>query len=353
MQIIYLDTTAGNWYDERGERFRSNQPSMAFQTQDKIQIITVSSVPAAETETVNPATDWPRDTTWGGMAARIAVDNDTVHRLKGTVASEIPAGAIASIEATIPNASQALIPEAGPLTIYTASGDAECVSYDSRKISGTAVTFTLVSGATVVNTYPAGSVLDCAQNPFCAATMDIAASDSAQGVFAFDLIVDSRRLREEMLYRSVDRLPVKGLELLFYRETEAADVPVRAFLLSSFSIAGLINDVNYSPEIPDSEFSSRLKRLLAAGEEVQYSTDGTTWVDPEDAGDDLYVYRYYRTRNALVLGEWSEPIPLIAGPQGPQGPAADLSEVEARLDALETAVGNVSTTMAAIIGTEG
>ena len=112
MQILYLDTTAGNWYDERGESFRSNQPNMAFQTKDRIKIITVTDAVEAESDNADPAVNWPRDTQWAGMAARIAVDNDTIHRLKGTLSEEITAGSATSVSATVTNASQALIPAA-------------------------------------------------------------------------------------------------------------------------------------------------------------------------------------------------------------------------------------------------
>lgn len=322
MQILYLDTTAGNWYDERGESFRSNQPNMAFQTQDELKIIAVTGTPEAETENINPAIDWPRDTQWSGMAARIAVDNDTIHRLKGTLSAEITAGSATSVAATVTSASQALIPVAGTITLYDTEGSFESVPYASRLITGTAVVFSLADGATVANSYHAGAVMDCPQSPYCSALMNPDKSNPIAGEFSFDLVVDSRRLREEMLYTSKDRLPVKGMELLFYREDETGSVPVRAFLLSTFSIVGLLNDVNGGADLLEDDTVDRLNSLvysvLSAGEEVQYSADGITWLSPEEATDPGTV-KYFRSRNRKTKGEWSDPIPVVQGPQGKAG----------------------------------
>jgi hypothetical protein len=346
MQTFYLDTSAGNWYNDRGESFRSNQPSMAFQTQDELKIITVAGAPEAETENINPAIDWPRDTQWAGMAAKIAVDNDTIHRIKGIIAEPITAGAVTSITATIANASQATIPGDGKLTIYAADSSSEIISYASREISGTAVVFTLVEGEEIRKSYPAGSVMDCPQSPYCSALMNPDKSNPLAGEFAFDLVVDSRRLREEMLYASKDRLPVKGMELLFYRETETATIPVRAFLLSTFSIVGLLNDVNAGADLPEDDAIDRLNALvysvLSAGEEVQYSVDGITWLLPEEVTDPVAV-KYFRSRNRKTKGEWSDPVPVIAGPEGPEGQQGIQGETGPQGKAATISVGTVTT----------
>lgn len=360
MQTFYLDTTAGNWYDERGDMFRSNQPSMAFQTQDELKIIAVTGVPEAETENINPATDWPRDTQWAGMAARIAVDNDTIHRIKGSLAEPVAAGAVSRITATIANASQATIPGDGKLTIYAADSSSEIISYTSREISGTSVIFALTSGVTIRKSYPAGSVIDCPQAPYCSALMNPDKSNPQAGEFAFDLVVDSWRLREEMLYTSKDRLPVKGLELLFYRETETATVPVRAFLLSTFSIAGLINDVNASADLPESEAENRLylmvNTMLSAGFDIElYNSASGNWEAYSDSAVYSTTYTKYRFRLASAgdSGEWAV-VPLIHGSGGGGGGGTDYSgeinSLNQRVTALEQSVGGVEANLAAIIG---
>lgn len=360
MQTFYLDTTAGNWYDERGDMFRSNQPSMAFQTQDELRIIAVTGSPEAETESINPAIDWPRDTQWSGMAARIAVDNDTIHRIKGSLAEPVTDGANSRITATIANASQATIPGDGKLTIYAADSTSEIISYSSREINGTSVVFTLVEGEEIRKSYPAGSVMDCPQSPYCSAMMNPDKSNPLAGEFAFDLVVDSRRLREEMLYTSKDRLPVKGLELLFYRETETATVPVRAFLLSTFSITGLLNDVNAGADLPESEAENRLylmvNTMLSAGFDVElYNSATGSWEAYSDSAIYSTSYTKYRFRLASAgdSGVWAT-VPLIHGTGGGSGGGTDYSgEINAlnqRVTALEQSVGGVEANLEAIIG---
>lgn len=359
MQTFYLDTTSGNWYDERGDMFRSNQPSMAFQTQDELRIIAVTGTPEAETENIDPAVDWPRDTQWSGMAARIAVDNDTIHRIKGSLAEPVTAGANASITATIANASQATIPGDGKLTIYAADSSSEIISYASREINGTSVVFTLVEGEEIRKSYPAGSVMDCPQSPYCSALMNPDKSNPLAGEFAFDLVVDSRRLREEMLYTSKDRLPVKGLELLFYRETETATVPVRAFLLSTFSITGLLNDVNAGADLPDSEAENRLylmvNTMLSAGFDVElYNSATGNWEAYSDSAIYSTSYTKYRFRLASAgdSGAWAT-VPLIHGSGGGGGGAdysAEINALNQRVTTLEQSVSGVEANLAAIIG---
>jgi hypothetical protein len=171
-------------------------------------------------------------------------------------------------------------------------------------------------------------------------------SNPLAGEFAFDLVVDSGRLREEMLYASKDRLPVKGLELLFYREDETGSVPVRAFLLSTFSIVGLLNDVNAGADLPESEAVDRLNALvysvLSAGEEVQYSADGITWLSPEEVTDPGTV-KYFRSRNRKTKGEWSDPVPVVAGPEGPEGSQGIQGETGPQGKAATVSIGTVTT----------
>ncbi len=64
-----------------------------------------------------------------------------------------------------------------------------------------------------------------------------------------------------------------------------------------------VSDGNYS--------ASQINALLSAGFEVEYSLDGETWTDNEDAN-------YFRFRNAQVGGDWSPSVKLVVGPQGPR-----------------------------------
>ena len=68
-----------------------------------------------------------------------------------------------------------------------------------------------------------------------------------------------------------------------------------------------VDDASYS--------AAQIRALFAAKMSVEISSDGMNWgkIPPEGLPPGA---KYYHFRNALVGGDWSDPIPLIAGPQG-------------------------------------
>lgn len=323
MQIFFLDTISSVWYDVNGEEFSSNMPSVAFGSQEEITIIAVTGSPGAGTENVAPELDWIRDSRWAGCSAVIGVDNDYIHRLKGTLSGGLGAGAVNSVTAVIPGATSALIPSSGTIRLLDESDNSETLTYSERIVSGNSVTFT-VSGS-ISGFYSDGSRIDCPQSPYCSALMNAEKSKPGDGIFVFDLVVDSLRLREEMLYKSTESLPVVGMELLFFRMTENAAVPVRAFLLDTFAITGTINSTNLpdiSDNIPDDEIHNRVVTvvysIVAAGDEVQLSEDAVSWFNIDEYKD-VIIPLFFRYRNAAAKGAWSPAVPLPVGAPGTDG----------------------------------
>ena len=69
-----------------------------------------------------------------------------------------------------------------------------------------------------------------------------------------------------------------------------------------------VSDASYS--------AAQIRALFAARMAVQLSDDGESWYAAEIDESIPETARWYRFRNSLVGGGWSDPIPLIEGPRG-------------------------------------
>lgn len=354
MQTFYLNTTTSTWYDSDGNEFRRGNPSVAFGALEDIQIITVTSSEGANTNMVSPES-WPRDESWQDCKAIIGVDNDYIHRLRGETIEEL-GGEVSIIGAKISSGKQSNIPFTGNIKIYSAAGDAEVLAYTDREFRDGVFYFDV--DATLVNEYPGGATVDVPQSPYCSAIMDPQSTPNA-GTFLFQLRVDSARLREEMLYTSRASLPVQGMEILFYRESDSGSIPVRAFLLDTFSIRGTINNVNVNESIdalPEEEIHARLlpivEEFIASGLEVQLSVDGSEWVNADNAVSSV-KYPYFRMRNIKAGGEWSAAIRLPDGPKGADGTMTFENLTPEQKESLKGAKGDNGTTFTPSVDSKG
>lgn len=332
MQIFYLNTTTGDWFDRDGASFREGMPQVAFQSHEQIKIYTVTESPNSNDIGAVPQ-EWRRDTQWAeiGASAQITVDDDFIHKLRGTLKDDLTAeSSVATVTVMIPYATPALIPSAGVLTFYNSvSGSEETVAYTSRTFADVAatnydnsaeVTFTLQSTSNeLAGDYPAGSVVDAPQAPYCYARMNTEESAPGDGEFLFDLTVDSQRLRDAMLYDDVASLGIKGMELLFYTIGGTGNVPVRSFICETFAITGTLGDIDYSAPLPEDEAGDRayeiIASIVAAGVELQISANGEDWQNYTE-NSNLSNVRFVRWRNKTVGGAWSPAVPLIPGADG-------------------------------------
>ena len=319
MQILYLNTTTGEWFDKFGVPFRDQMPQVSFQGRETIRIYTVIDTPDAGELGANPA-NWEIDTQWAtlGANAQITVDNDYIHKMRGVLSVPIPAGSVSSVSVKLATSvTESQIPVNGSLTFYTAAGQTEKLNYTSRNIADGGVVVFATDG-TLANSYASNDNVDVPQAPYCAARMTDN-SAPGNGMFEFDLVADSLRLRDAMLYSNTAALAIQGLELLFYRTTAEGNIPVRAFLCETFAITGTLGDVDYNAPLPEAEATDRAYEIIAgivgAGVELQYSNDGKQWID-YSANADLKIVKYIRWRNKQVGGDWSPAVPLIAGANG-------------------------------------
>lgn len=308
MLEIYFNTTSREAFDADGNQFRSGMPRLAYMSRDTVRVILCSETPENDNAGVDPTT-WTRDTSYNvaGIGAMLTVDSDYIHKLKGELAAEVPAGSVSSITATIASASYAKIPSSGVLRLFDTYGNYEAISYTTRSIDGTSVTFT--TSGTVTGTYATGATMDCDQSPYCSAMLDTAASNVEQGEFVFQLVVNSDRLREEMDYTDTEKLSVKGIEILLYKTTDGADEPLNAFVCDTFSITGTIGAVGFEAEPPDAmenKLAGVVDQLLAAGFEVeqQYDIAGNT---------------KFRFRSIEAGGTWSSWVTVSKGQDGENG----------------------------------
>lgn len=308
MLEIYFNTTSREAFDADGNQFRSGMPRLAYMSRDTVRVILCSETPENDNAGVDPTT-WTRDTSYNvaGIGAMLTVDSDYIHKLKGELAAEVPAGSVSSVTATIASASYAKIPSSGVLRLFDVYGNYEALSYTARSIDGTSVTFT--TSGTVTGTYPTGATMDCDQSPYCSAMLDTAASNVEQGEFVFQLVVNSDRLREEMDYSDTEKLSVKGIEILLYKTTDGTDEPLNAFVCDTFSIVGTIGAVGFEAEPPDgteNKLARVVDQLLAAGFEVeqQYDSSGNT---------------QFRFRSVEAGGTWSSWVTVNKGQDGQDG----------------------------------
>lgn len=250
---LYLNTTTGEWFDAAGNPFANNTPQIAYKQHEFVMIWMKESTPDAGELGVNPR-EWPVSSYsyYADLGALLTVDNDYTHKLQGVTNSDYAAGAVATITATIAEATNALLPSKGTVRVFSSAGTFESLLYESRSINGTSVTFTLAKGSTLANSYNAGAVCDCDQAPYLQAYFIPEYSVLSDGMLQFELIADSLRLREAFDYGNVESLPVQGMELLLFGVSEdGTQTPMASYLLDTFALVGTLGAVGMDAEIPD------------------------------------------------------------------------------------------------------
>lgn len=315
MQKFYINTVTGTWYNSDGDLFRDGMPEYTYQNSYRIAIQLCSSTPSSATEGVNPE-EWEKYTGYsaGGVTALLSADNDFRRRRKGTVVGEIPAGAVSQIAMDIESASSATIRSSGTLRLFNTSGVAEVLKYDSVSISGETVTFSISSGSVLENSYPDGAAGDVPDAIYAQAAMIAEESDPANGLFVFDFVIYSEKLREKFEYADLETLDdLKGIELLIFSlDGDTADIHDRYFC-KSCSIKAPMAEPGLLTEIPDScsgNLASMITALISNGFDVEFSADGDSW-HTEQLEDDSFMR--FRLKVVGESGEWIV-VQLKSGP---------------------------------------
>ena len=271
MLVTYLNTVTREWFDADGNYFSARMPEMAYQSRETVLVYLKKETPNAGELGVKPA-EWPADTELAnlpGIGARLTVDSDFIHKLKGTIAGTVNAGS-GDVLVNIGNIQKELIPQSGTLRLFDAAGNSESVRYKSRADQGNKIfLFTLEDGGTVLNEYVSGSTVDFDQAPYASVFYNPVSSNISAGIFAFDLVLDSPRLRAEMDYSDRETLPVQGLELLLFTlDSDGNQEPVKAFILDTFTLTGTMGSLENDAPIPDplkNEIAAYVGSLIPEG----------------------------------------------------------------------------------------
>lgn len=254
MLVTYLNTVTREWYDADGNPFSINMPSMAYQSRETILVHVKKDTPNAGELGVNPA-EWVTDTeltSLAGIGAKVTVDSDFIHKIKGKLAENATAGN-SVVLVNVGDVKKELIPQSGILRFFDAYGHTESIRYKSRADQSNKIfSFTLEDGSAIVNNYNAGDTVDFDQAPYASVFYNPLTSRISEGIFAFDLVLDSERLRAEMDYSDREKLNVQGLELLFYAvNKDGVQEPLKAFLLDTFTLTGTMGSLGSEAPIPD------------------------------------------------------------------------------------------------------
>ena len=329
MQKFYINTVTGTWYNSDGDLFRDGMPEYTYQNSYRIAIQLCSSTPSSATEGVNPE-EWEKYTGYsaGGVTALLSADNDFRRRRKGTVVGEIPAGAVSQIAMDIESASSATIRSSGTLRLFNTSGVAEVLKYDSVSISGETVTFSISSGSVLENSYSDGAAGDVPDAIYAQAAMIAEESDPENGLFVFDFVIYSEKLREKFEYADLETLDdLKGIELLIFSlDGDTADIHDRYFC-KSCSIKAPMAEPGLLTEIPDScsgNLASMITALISNGFDVEFSADGDSW-HMEQLEEDSSMR--FRLKVVGESGEWIV-IQLKSGPAGTDGESFSVDQVD-------------------------
>ena len=320
MPKIYIDTVSRTFYDESGSPFADGYPRLAYKRREKFIFQLCKESPDAGTPGVDPGL-WQKDTSFGlsGITALLSVDKDFLRRRKAVLTNTVSAGEVLSVTMTVSNTEDFFVRPSGVIRLFDDFGNSEGVEYTSAKVTGNNIEFTLQEGAELAKTYDAGASADIPDALYMQSALDHTASDPANGLFVFDLVADSAKLREVMEYsntRSID--DIAGMELLLFTVEEDSITERESFLCNTVSVFGTIAEASTNFQIPDQEknnLAAFISAMLGHGVILQFSENNSDWHDDQTEND-----KFIRFRSASSsTSAWSPAIALPEGPQGPQG----------------------------------
>ena len=250
MLNLFLDVRTREWFDGKGELFANSFPKIPLGNTEKI---TINCGFYSINETTGERNFTP-DTSYNraGISALLSIDNNFTRHLRAVTTENIPAGTVTSINLNIPNATQGKIPTSGAVRLFNAAGDIESVEYTSRIINKNIVEFICADGSVLNSSCAAGASADCPEELYAQAAMDASSSNPAQGVFAFNITVNSDKLREKADYADIEYInDVKGMELLIFGVEGDKIITYNSFLCDTLSIPVPMADSNPNPQMPD------------------------------------------------------------------------------------------------------
>ena len=311
---ILTNTQTWRHYDADGNQFREGFPRITFGAIEHVEWQLYSATPNAGDP--GAVSTWTKDTRYQdrSVGALLSADDTFRKRIGATLTEELPTGPVASLTVAVSDDAIVAsdIPGAGTLTIYDNSGNTELLGYVSRLKTEGGFYLTLNTGSAVTGSYPAGTKIELPEALYMQGAMNNAESNPATGLFVFDILADSEKLRSVMLTGNNREAPnVKGLELAIFELLEDGKInEADIYLVNTFSIPNSLADLTKNlAAAQDTSVVAIVNLLLAAGLEVESK------LEDEKA--------YIRIRLETEGGAWSAWAEIPRGPEGPQGIQGD------------------------------
>lgn len=321
--VIKINTniTTGEHFNSDGASFRSSEPQVSYRSNFLVEWRLFTETPNADESGVDLSLWTPAD--FSGCGAIVTCDNDFRHRVTGTLATAINAGETVSSFTVKTSAASVDVPESGMIALYSDSGSVKDIEYAGMTITANGYILQLSEDFTADANYPAGSSANISQEPLFQA-MYIPEESDVKGLFVFDCYAYSKRLAALADTSAGRNITVQGLEILpFATDDNGVIRELPAYLIDTFTLN--VNLAEVGTVIPEysgdeSELLKALSALVIQGVSVEVYSAATGWVTYE-VGGDVDGFSAWRMRLSADgdSSSWSQPIPLIPGPQGKQG----------------------------------
>lgn len=299
---LYINTSERNFFDKNGASLADETPQIPYKSRQEIILQLCTATPDADSPGVNPETDWPQDTSFNipGVSAILSVDSDFKRRNKGGLPEDVQAGELSTITGTFSGVTSASFRIPGTLRLFDAAGHAEYLPYTDLTVSGSNVTFILAENSSIAKSYSKGDVVDAPDSLYMQSALNAEKSNPATGLFVFDLVADSVKLRNAVEYSNTNVLSsIAGMELLIFTSDKDNIIEERnSFICRTVSVTGTIGDPDSTVSVPDltkNALTAAVSSLLAQGMETEYSIDKSSWHTTQAADDKFLRFRFVQS----------------------------------------------------------
>lgn len=320
---LYINTATREFFDKDGVRLASDTPKIPYKSRQEVVLQLCTDTPDADTPGISPETEWRKDTSFNlpGVSAILSVDNDFKRRNKGGLSVDVQAGELSTITGTFTGVTSASFRIPGTVRIFDTIGNAEILNYTNIEITNSNVTFILAENSSLKNSYEKGAVIDAPDSLYMQAALNTEKSSPATGLFVFDLVADSMKLRESVEYSSTSVLSsIAGMELLiFTAEKDGTLLERNSFVCDTVSVTGTIGDPDSTVSVPDlsaNALAAAVSALNAQGFIVEYSTDKNEW-HATQGGEDRFLR--FRFKSASASEDAWVVLEMKQGPAGKDG----------------------------------
>jgi hypothetical protein len=158
---FYINTQERSFFDSSGASLSEGSPQIPYKSRQEIVLQLCTATPDSDFPGVNPASDWPKDTSFDlpGVSAILSVDSDFKRRNKGSLAAEISSGVLTSVTGIFSGVIPSSFRIPGTLRIFDTIGNAEILNYTNIEITNSNVTFILAENSSLKKSYEKGAVI--------------------------------------------------------------------------------------------------------------------------------------------------------------------------------------------------